>query len=1504
MAIPFLSGADFAGNISVTGTSFLDGLVTIDHNLNIQNNGVLKIGGTEVISAGRGISATSGDFSTQVTISGSTNKSIILDYTGGAGTYSYMSFKQTASNGTTTEQFRVWGSYADNYLSFYNDQANVHQLKLNSDGTTTFADDVITSGSINVNRLAGGTPYDNFKISTADIVTTLERVENTGDANAGYGRLDFKTNAATGHTNAGRGGFKFIAGDNNDILYLDNKDKSATFESNITGKGYLNLSNGYGSANGIYLYGNPAMWRENTDNLRFPLDVARFNEIITAGNQNGNNNSSGAPGRYATGILDLSHSGFATGTNYFRIETNIPFNSGGADFTVTIEGFRYGSRKPVNLTICWHIYPANTPYNHCVISHGGWSPVIKMARNTTTNNVTLLLESPGYWPKMYVKSLHSSNYEVGAYAKGWTWANGDLSSGYDIITTIPYQALSLGNGGINNGGNINGNTITGTSLVKSGGTSSQFLMADGSVSTALFNGGTITDSLLIDYTGNDGNGNDAGLKIMNDSSDWGAYIRKDSNADYGLRIDSGGANAFSIYSTTGGSTKVFGVNGSNGSTDITGDFTATGNSRKIRIVNTGNNQAVQLLSDSSGDGQLRLNDSTGATKIFFYGEANQDNYVNNGGKLAVGTASPQEKLHVYHAGTARVEVEGTSGPAAFKATNSQGSFGWYIPSDANEFRLWNFGTSADIVEVDASGNVTANSFSGDGSNLTNVGNADTVDNVHASSFLRSDATDTSSGKLTFGYSLNNLNSVGGAIGVTPFRASFQAANRPGSGNYFTGHEYTFSDSGARAQLGFGSDGQNTVPHIYARTEGWSGQDGWKDWYRIYHTGYHPEADKWTTARTVSFAGGDVSGSFSIDGSADVSNVNLTVADDSHNHDGRYYTESEIDLKFTSSNGSEDEWKFILGDESNMSGNKWYKVATINQGAGGLHIKGSFSNHVESFGTQHIDLLLQGREGNDGDEIEINGTVNVIHNAGSGTDKVGIRVIEADTSSSQYYHYYDVYMRTTRYTQAKFHLTKFGTTGFHTSKPSVTTEPSPASGGSVELDTSTLASGNHVIVDSAVKSTIADSSGNASFTGDVTVTGGDITLGTDSIASNINAVGDVLAFKVDSNENTGGTPNIQFKVGSATELTINGSTASFTGDINATSNGHEFGTSVFKAPDATASILQHLRCSDGNNAATFRTTTTGRIFEIRSQNSGTIKIDSSSTSFTGDVTVTGDLNITGDINSTSVTNLDVDDKTITIAKGAADSAAADGAGIVVDGASASLLYDHDGTQWEFNKPVEVSGQLTSGRILATASGSGIHQLVNASTNSTVLQLITTGDNPDLALNFQSDHIFNSNSALHIQNNDQPLYLKGSVTTVGTTTSVSGYELTVAHGPGKSIRTSGTISTMGGVEFNTGLIKQEQNIDVDSAAPEVVASVTHATYTAAFFDYVIKKGTNVRAGVVTACHDGTNVEYAETSTVDLGDTSDVTLSVDISGNDMRLMATTTSNDWSVKSLIRAI
>jgi len=114
----------------------------------------------------------------------------------------------------------------------------------------------------------------------------------------------------------------------------------------------------------------------------------------------------------------------------------------------------------------------------------------------------------------------------------------------------------------------------------------------------------------------------------------------------------------------------------------------------------------------------------------------------------------------------------------------------------------------------------------------------------------------------------------------------------------------------------------------------------------------------------------------------------------------------------------------------------------------------------------------------------------------------------------------------------------------------------------------------------------------------------------------------------------------------------------------------------------------------------------------------------------------------------------------------------------------------------------------------------------------------------------------------------------------------------------------IGINGDVEIKDALLSNQENTDIDSAAPEVVAQVSITDYTAAFFDFVVKKGTNIRSGTVYACHDGTNVEFTETSTNDLGDTSDVVLSVDKTSTNLRLIATVASDDWSVKSLIRAI
>lgn len=51
--------------------------------------------------------------------------------------------------------------------------------------------------------------------------------------------------------------------------------------------------------------------------------------------------------------------------------------------------------------------------------------------------------------------------------------------------------------------------------------------------------------------------------------------------------------------------------------------------------------------------------------------------------------------------------------------------------------------------------------------------------------------------------------------------------------------------------------------------------------KMFHDGYHPNADKLTTARSIALTG-DVTGSANFDGSANI-NITATIVDDSHNH---------------------------------------------------------------------------------------------------------------------------------------------------------------------------------------------------------------------------------------------------------------------------------------------------------------------------------------------------------------------------------------------------------------------------------------------------------------------------------------------------------------------------------------------------------------------------------------------------------------------------------------------
>jgi hypothetical protein len=67
-------------------------------------------------------------------------------------------------------------------------------------------------------------------------------------------------------------------------------------------------------------------------------------------------------------------------------------------------------------------------------------------------------------------------------------------------------------------------------------------------------------------------------------------------------------------------------------------------------------------------------------------------------------------------------------------------------------------------------------------------------------------------------------------------------------------------------------------------------------------------------------------------------------------------------------------------------------------------------------------------------------------------------------------------------------------------------------------------------------------------------------------------------------------------------------------------------------------------------------------------------------------------------------------------------------------------------------------------------------------------------------------------------------------------------------------------------------------------------------------IIKSNTNYRVGTIMTVWDGSSVQYAEITTMDLGNTSGIQLSVDINAGKVRLIATSDIIGYTVKVLAK--
>jgi hypothetical protein len=190
-------------------------------------------------------------------------------------------------------------------------------------------------------------------------------------------------------------------------------------------------------------------------------------------------------------------------------------------------------------------------------------------------------------------------------------------------------------------------------------------------------------------------------------------------------------------------------------------------------------------------------------------------------------------------------------------------------------------TTGAIVARDGSGNFSANTIT---ANL--AGNASTADYATsagtastASSATNADYA-TSAGNATTADSATTASSAaladavgsGGSAGTMTISLS---GDLSGSVNITTldGTQTLSATVDSVSHIAIGATSANTADAVVARD---SNGDFSAGTISADLSGNASTASQWENARDVSFAGGDVTGSFSIDGSANVSNVDLTI----------------------------------------------------------------------------------------------------------------------------------------------------------------------------------------------------------------------------------------------------------------------------------------------------------------------------------------------------------------------------------------------------------------------------------------------------------------------------------------------------------------------------------------------------------------------------------------------------------------------------------------------------
>jgi hypothetical protein len=254
--------------------------------------------------------------------------------------------------------------------------------------------------------------------------------------------------------------------------------------------------------------------------------------------------------------------------------------------------------------------------------------------------------------------------------------------------------------------------------------------------------------------------------------------------------------------------------------------------------------------------------------------------------------------------------------------------------------------------------------------------------------------------------------------------------------------------------------------------------------------------------------------------------------------------------------------------------------------------------------------------------------------------------------------------------------------------------------------------------------------------------------------------------------------------------------------------------------------------------------------------------------TGTLVIAGNLQVDGTTTTINSTTMTVDDLNITLASGAANAAAANGAGITVDGASAALTYGSTNDAWSFNKNLGIG--IDPVELLHVYDGNILIEEPDASTGT---GLVIKND---------------SANQLIIRGAGSTRTNPGAATGMPQIVSTSGYDLYVAaDGPDDVIFTTDRTERMriadGGVNIGTGAPDSNITFGIDNQGFVVARYDLTAGVPTAGLGGVFSAAANVTdfssGDLVLQCRPGVGGRSIKFFT---GNTSTERMRIDDSGN----------------------